>query len=432
MSSFDPAYSETVDYLYRLQFHGIRPGLGTTLRLLSLLGDPHRAFRSLHIAGTNGKGSTAVVAAQILRAAGLRTGLYTSPHLIDFTERIRIDGEPVAAERIVEWTDRLRSLLPSDLSVTFFEFTTALAFGIFAESGCEVVVAEAGLGGRFDATNVLTPLASVITNVDYDHEEFLGESLFKIASEKAGIIKRGVPVVTAADLPAVREVIEQSAAKKDAPLLLFGRDFSAFGAPPGPVTFQGREIYDLITPLAGDHQTKNIACAVAAIETIAQRGISISGKAIRSGVASACWEGRLEKVRDSPEVLLDGAHNPAGARALADYLKRVIGPGRKLILVAGIMRDKRIEQILAPLLPLSDTLIAARPQIPRAAEPDRIVQAAESLGKRALSASGVAEALALAESLARPADLICVTGSLYTVGEARAHYLGMTVSPLRG
>lgn len=432
------SYPKAIEYLYGLQWHGIKLGLDNIRRLMTVLNEPHRRFRSVHIAGTNGKGSTAAMVAAILAAAGYRTGLYTSPHLIDFTERIRINGEPISRDAAARLTDRVRTAA-ADLPVTFFEFTTAIAFLYFADSAVDFVVAEVGMGGRYDATNVLTPLVSVITPVDFDHQAYLGDTIERIAAEKAGIIKPSVPVVTAAERPEAVSVIRNVCHEQNAPLYRLGFEVRVEGETPQRFGYHGihGSLANLNCSLLGRHQLSNAACALAALELLGQTGISIGEEAVRRGLSSVRWEGRLEPMPPAPSgaaVILDGAHNPAGARVLRAFLEewRPSRP-KRLILVVGILRDKDIDGILEELVPIADEVIVTRPRYERAVAADDLKRHLDKYGVRVTVCEPLEEALRYAQSAAAAADRICITGSLYTVGEARSYLKGLAQpSALRG
>lgn len=427
--------SSSQDYLHRLQWHGIRPGLERMSRLLSLLGHPEKQFRSVHVAGTNGKGSTAAMIASVLQAAGYQVGLYTSPHLIDFSERIRINGVLILSEEVIRLTGRLKTMIDAhaeDFSetLTFFEFTTALAFFYFAEAKVSWAVVEVGLGGRLDATNLLSPEVCAITNIGLDHQEYLGETIAEIASEKAGIIKWKTPVVTAVSQPAALSVLMELAEKQQAPLIRVGSDIFVEGSSPEDFLYRGECTLQIHCPLLGAHQRINSAVAIGVIEALQRKGVVVSGQAIVAGIEGVVWEGRLEVVRRDPLVLLDGAHNPAGARALADFLTGV-DPERegRHWLVVGIMKDKDIAGILEPLLPWADDLVFTRPNAERAADPLLLKIASKRQGA---IYDTVSQAIEGVESTLGPRDTVVMTGSLYLVGEAKAIYSGLAPSPLRG
>ncbi|MEE9204484.1 MAG: folylpolyglutamate synthase/dihydrofolate synthase family protein [Nitrospirales bacterium] len=429
------SYPESIQFLYALQKQGIKLGLDTIEALLQRLGRPHERYATLHIGGTNGKGSTAAMAAAVLQSAGYRVGLYTSPHLVDFRERIRVNGCAISEATVTDLTAHLRETVEHGLHPTFFEFTTALAFQHFADSDVEVAVVEVGLGGRFDATNVVTPIAAAITNIALDHQNYLGDTIEAIAFEKAGIIKPRVPVVVGRLSSEAAEVIRRVASKQAAPLWTLKRDFRVDGESLAGFHYSGPQLTcpDLFCPLAGTHQLDNVACALALLEVATRWGFRLSDEAIQAGLRELIWEGRLETVEFGPRVVLDGAHNPAAAQAVAAYLatQRIEHPDARIIVVVGMMRDKDREGFLRTVLPHADDMIVTQAQIPRAATVEELLA---SLGERAhgaRTASHPADALQLARSLADPEDLILVTGSLILVGELKALLRGCELSPLR-
>jgi dihydrofolate synthase/folylpolyglutamate synthase len=429
------SYLTAVEFLYGLHRHGIKLGLDTTRELLAGLGHPERRFSSLHIGGTNGKGSTAAIVASVLQAAGYRVGLYTSPHLVDFRERIQVAGAPIEEERVAELTASLREAAGESLDPTFFEFTTAMAFQHFAEAGVDVAVVEVGLGGRFDATNVLTPVASAITNVALDHQEYLGHSIPAIAFEKAGIVKPGVPVIVGRVDDDAAAVIEGVATERGASLYRLAREFHAEGSC-ARFRYAGRERAwdELGCPLEGRHQLDNAACALALLEVASGRGVPVVEAAVRKGLRQVRWEGRLETVERRPWLVLDGAHNPAAASVVAAYLgefRREHG-GARVIAVAGMMRDKDREEFFARLLPQADEIIVTQARVPRAAAPHELGASVAACGRTAQVVPDPHDALALARRMATPDDLILVTGSLMLVGEVKALLRGCGLSPLRG
>jgi dihydrofolate synthase/folylpolyglutamate synthase len=426
------SYQTTIEYLFGLQKHGIKFGLSNSRELMRLLGDPHERFRSVHIAGTNGKGSTAAFLAGMLMAAGYRVGLYTSPHLVSFTERIRINGTPVTEARVVELAERVRSryegLTPAGggpFMPTFFEVTTAMAFAHFAEERIDVAVIEAGMGGRLDSTNVIAPMVSVITNIDVEHTEYLGDTIEKIAGEKAGIIKQGIPVVTGAIQPEAVAVIERAAAAAGSAMFRMSKDFSAEKLTAGPeqiFDYRGiaARLAGLRITMLGQHQIGNACLALAAAECVRKAGMAMPDGAIRTGLATAAWEGRLERVAERPDVYLDGAHNPASARVLADALRELRKKYRRLVLVLGILMDKDYRGIIGQLAPLADRVVVTKPQYSRALDVHSLAAEIRALHDDTVSAASVAEAIEAARGDAGPDGLVVITGSLYTVGDARA------------
>lgn len=429
-------YQASLEFLYGLQKHGIKLGLETIQAILARLGDPQRCYQTLHIGGTNGKGSTAAMTAAILQAAGYRVALYTSPHLVDFRERIRINGQPISESAVTALTEQIRGVAGASIRPTFFEFTTALAFQYFAEMHIDVAVVEVGMGGRFDATNVLTPLVATITNVALDHQAYLGETIDAIAFEKAGIIKAGVPVVVGRLSREASVVIDRIAGQRRASCYRLNSEFKVRGETVAGFHYEGleRSYRDLTCPLLGDHQLDNAACALAMLELASGRGLPVSEAAVRSGLGRVQWEGRLEIVEHRPLLLLDGAHNPAAAEVVAAYLRqhRRAHPRSRIILVVGMLRDKDRETFLRTVLPVVDEVIVTQVRLARSAT---IGELRDALGPWAVAARAVpisAEALTLARQLAGPDDLICVTGSLMLVGEVKALLRGCEVSPLHG
>lgn len=430
------SYLQSVEFLYGLQKHGIKPGLGTIQALLDRLDHPERRYPSLHIGGTNGKGSTATMAASMLQAAGCRVGLYTSPHLVDFRERIRVNGDIISEERVAVLTHCVRAAAGEPREPTFFEFTTAMAFQQFADTGIDVAVIEVGLGGRFDATNVLMPAAVAITNVALDHQEYLGETIGEIAYEKAGIIKPGVPVMVGRVSSEAAAVLSRVAGERGAPLSRLHGDFNVSGTSPARFRYEGmNESYDeLACPLAGRHQLDNAACALALLEAVSERGLPVSEAAVREGLRTVRWEGRLETVESHPALVLDGAHNPDAAAAVAIYLDdfRHQRSGSRVIMVLGMMQDKDREGFLDHLLPYVDEVIVTQAHIPRSAPARELEASLRARGRTANMVPDPADAISLARRMAAPDDLILVTGSLMLVGEAKAILLGCGLSPLRG
>jgi dihydrofolate synthase/folylpolyglutamate synthase len=399
-------------------------GLRNTEAALTNLGEPQRRLRFAHVAGTNGKGSVCAMLEGVLRAAGLKTGLYTSPHLTDFRERIQVRGRWLPVSRLSPLISRVRRAAEG-IPLTFFEFATVMALEEFARRGVEAAVLEVGMGGRLDATNIVSPEVCVITNVSREHTEHLGRTVRLIAAEKAGIIKPNVPVVTAARGAAL-EVIEARSRELGAPLLRLGRDFGCRarhdGGQEGSQVIDyhglGRRLRGVRLGLAGHHQAANAALALAAAEIIAERlGRPLPEEAVRRGLAEVSWPGRLERLGSAPLLLLDGAHNPAGARALAAYLSGIEG---RLILVVGMLRNKDSAAMLRALLPLAERLIACAPKSDRALPAAEIAAQAERLGMAAVEVvPEVGRAVFKALELAKPDGTLCVCGSLYTVGEAR-------------
>jgi dihydrofolate synthase/folylpolyglutamate synthase len=440
--SLDRAYRETIDYLYALQKHGIKLALSNSHALMALMGDPHRKFRSVHVAGTNGKGSTSAFIASMLQAAGYRVGLYTSPHLVSFTERIRINAVLITEAKVVELAGRVRDAARKAefadgmvaFSPTFFEVTTAMAFTYFAEEGVDIAVIEVGMGGRLDSTNVITPLVSVITNIELEHTEFLGTTLREIAGEKAGVIKQGVPVVTGAMQQEVITVIEWEAAAREAEVYRLSKDFM-----PVPIASQRAQIFDyrginasyekVRINMLGRYQVDNASLALATIECLRNAGIIVDEAAVRRGLEQTRWEGRLELMARKPDIYLDGAHNPASAQMLAATVREMKSAYRRTILVIGILQDKDCGGIIAALVPLADHVVVTKPQYSRAMEVQALASAIRRLHGSVDTAETVGEAIAMARDNISLDDLVLITGSLYMVGDARAVFHPETDRP---
>ncbi len=431
--SDDQSYQETIKYLYALQKHGIKLALANSYCLMDLMDNPHRKFRTVHVAGTNGKGSTSSYLAGMLMAAGFRVGLYTSPHLVSFTERIRINGTPIGEARVVDLAQRVRDAyrrLPAadgntEISPTFFEVTTAMAFTCFAEEGIDIAVIEVGMGGRLDSTNVIRPLVSVITNIDLEHTDFLGSTIEQIAGEKAGIVKPGVPLVTGVVQPEAMRVVEGAAAKQQARILRLGKDFSAEYAGIGSeqiFDYRGIQVHyrGLRLQMLGRYQIDNACLALAAVECLRDTGIKVDENAVRLGLGQARWEGRMERVMNSPDIFLDGAHNPASAKKLSVLIRDLMPAYRRLILIIGILGDKDYRGIVSELAPLADHVVVTKPQYSRALNVQVLADEICRLHAHVSTAETVGEALSRARDMASVDDLILVTGSLYVVGDARA------------
>ncbi len=439
------SYQDTIQYLYNLKRHGIRLGLETIARLAHRLGNPQDRFPSILIGGTNGKGSVSAMIANILKTAGYRTGLYTSPHLQRFTERIRINDEEILEDKVIELVKRIKTeiqgsrsktqTIPHNLSTllpTFFEFVTAMAFTYFADEGIDFGVFEVGMGGRLDATNILTPLVSVITNVSKEHTEFLGEDIREIAGEKGGIIKEGGLVITGADGEAL-EVLRDICSKRDARILALNEDFDVVTGDGGRFDYKGSlSLKGLESGLMGRHQISNAALAISAIEALIDYGVDIDESAIRQGLKTVKWHGRLELMDlKARHILLDCAHNPAGAGVLKEFLERGDISFKRLILIIGILRDKEIDRILETLVPLSDIVIPVQPDEERAAPVDLLMERAKRYIHSPDSINAirdVAEAVEFGLKTAEPNDLVCITGSIFTVGEARKAMEGLISS----
>jgi dihydrofolate synthase/folylpolyglutamate synthase len=416
------SYRDTINWLFGLQKFGIKLGLSNVGRLLELLDNPHHNLRFIHIAGTNGKGSTAAYLHAIYNRAGYRPGLYTSPHLVDFSERIVIGGTPIAHSRVITLVNHLRSVCRRNNleNITFFEFVTALALTYFAQHNADPVILETGMGGRLDATNVVEPLLTIITSISRDHTAHLGPTLMHITTEKAGIIKQGCPCVSAVTRPGPRDCIRRTCHDKDAQLLEYGRDFKIRSSSDGYTYHGHNQSYTGLHPgLAGHHQARNAALAIAAVEFLRTNGYELKNSDVRDGIQSCFWPGRLETVQRAPHhIVLDGAHNSAAWQVLTRALKNECDSGR-LVLILGCMRDKNM-QSLAKLASQAHTCIFFKPCMNRSADRDYLEKyIVFSEEKRVFWCESIAESLELAYAKTGPQNMICITGSMFAVGEAR-------------
>jgi dihydrofolate synthase/folylpolyglutamate synthase len=405
---------------------GMRPGLERVEELLGALGHPEQRYTLVQVGGTNGKGSVAAMLASILKAGGHRVGLFTSPHLCSFRERIRVNAEPIAPDAVVDGVDALGTLI-ARFDASMFEATTALALDHFAREAVDVAVLEVGLGGRLDATTVGRPAATVLTRIDLDHQRYLGSTLAAIAGEKAAIIRSGI-ALSAAQAPEVEEVILRRAEQVRVPLLTEGRDLSVKAHPQGlsghriSCAGPGFTLDDLDLPLLGAHQPGNALLAVAAAHVL-----GAGEPAIRAGLARAHWPGRLEIVRHDPLLVLDGAHNPAGARALARALRELFGQA-PLTLVLGLSDDKDAPGILSALAPLATRLVLTRADNPRAVDPRALVGALPAASPRPEIVDSAAEALQLAMAPGHT-PIVCIAGSLYLLGDVLTALAGEPDKP---
>jgi dihydrofolate synthase/folylpolyglutamate synthase len=394
-------YEDAIKFLYGLQLFGAKLGLENTFRLADLCGNPQSQLRFIHVAGTNGKGSTCAMLDSIYRAAGLRVGLFTSPHLISFRERTQVNRQLITEQKVIEQVGTIQGVLANfsaENHPTFFEVVTVMALRHFAAEKCDLVIWETGLGGRLDATNIVRPLASVITNVQLDHEKWLGENLEKIATEKAGIIKLGVPVLTSAANPRVRAVIAAAATFEQAPLFVISRPLD-----------------DVQLPLLGEHQQLNAALARATVRYLREQ-IPVSDDVIRRGLETVSWPGRLQVVKRGDQTfLLDGAHNPAGAEALRAAIQEHFA-GRSATIILGVMRDKDYPVICDILAPLAAKVIACRVSSERSADPHELVRHCAQANPKAPATVAESIETAIEKTVLDP--FVVITGSLHFVGHA--------------
>lgn len=434
-------YDDTIKYLYNLQKYGIKFGLENINKLMYAFENPHLSFLTVHVAGTNGKGSTSAIISSILQTMGLTVGLFTSPHLINFTERIRINGKEIAEEEVINLAYEVRDMVEriDNLHPTFFEVVTAIAMLYFKRKNVDIGVFEVGMGGRLDATNIIKPEVSVITNIDFDHTEFLGKTLKEISFEKAGIIKNGVPVVTSSQSKDSMDIIRHVAKEKNANLYIYGKDFYSkikkedlFGT-----SFDyydsDSEIRDLFLPLIGSHQAQNASLAIKAVKLlkkniqeslINKNFINNWDDFIRKGIEQVEWKGRLEIIQTRPPILIDGAHNPQAAEAVSKTIKQIFGATFKnFIIIFGIMADKDIKGIIKPFLTFASDIILTSPAYSRAATPEKLAEIVKSMGFFNIKIEKtVKDAIEKAKELALTSyedSLIVITGSFYTIGEAK-------------
>jgi dihydrofolate synthase/folylpolyglutamate synthase len=444
------AFQEALDYLYSFIDYSVQRSyryspeefdLGRVRQLLAALGDPQEQYPSVHVAGTKGKGSVTALISSCLRLGGYRTGDYTSPHLLHFTERIRVDGQPIPEARVVELVERMKPAVAGIPKLTTYELTTAMAFLYFALEQVDWAVVEVGLGGRLDATNVLLPRACVITSLSYDHMHLLGNSLSDIAREKAGIIKPAVPVVLAPQQHEALKVVTEIAAQRGSPVIQVGRDWLYA---PGNHDLEGQTLYiwsaaeqrlmdDYVEaaggdewappryeiPLLGYHQVVNAAVAYAALQTLRGQGLALPERAVRQGFRSVEWPGRFQVLCSSPAVVVDSAHNRDSALklriALDDYF-----PGMPVTLIFGASGDKDIPGMLDELAPRIARLIVTQAVHPRAESPQALAELGRAHGLRVEIQVPVAAALERALALAGPGEVILATGSLFVAGEVLA------------
>jgi dihydrofolate synthase/folylpolyglutamate synthase len=419
------SYREALRFLSGIDGMGIRLGLDRLGRVLDRLGRPQDACPAVLIAGTNGKGSVAAMTACVLAAAGLRTGLYTSPHLLDLRERIRVDGRWITEDHLAAHVLAIRDALAGE-SLTWFEFVTAAAFLEFRRARADIAVLEVGLGGRLDATNLAgDPAVSVITTINREHTAYLGRTLREIAGEKAGVLRTGGTCVTGVRQAPVLRVLEECCRNASSQLLRLGREFHARPAGPGRFSFRGRfgEERDLPCPLPGRHQVDNAAVALAALEVLVERGFPVKEAAVRDGLAATRWEGRMERIPGAPPLLLDGAHNPAAMSVLCRALRREARE-RRIVFLFGALEDKDAAAMIRRMHGVASGVVFV--DVP--SDRTRFAKDLEKLASRLLpvpveACPDVREGLEKARKAAGSRGLVCVTGSLYLVGAVKKLFL---------
>lgn len=421
-------YSEALDYIYGANRFGPRNGLKNTQKLLMRMGNPQNCFKSIHIAGTNGKGSTAAMFTNILMSQGYRVGMFTSPHLEEFTERIQIDLESIAEEDVARIASTIKGYIDDMVAdgknhPRAFEIITAIGFQYFAEQGVDYAVVETGLGGRIDSTNVVSPELAIITSISHDHMGILGEDIESIAFEKAGIIKPNTPVIIYPQADAASKVLREVASEQNAPIYEVDDAkvdivYSKFGEQVFNFEYENYKLKEVTIHLTGRHQILNAATVLMATLALNEAGAKIADESILNGLAASKWPGRLEKIRTAPDIILDGAHNVASACVLARAITEYYN-GRRLILVIGILNDKEVDRILEILCPLAHAVIITHPDSYRAVDTRILCQKAKPYCKDVTIIEDVAAAIDRVTSLADPSDIIVLSGSLYLIGEAR-------------
>jgi len=449
MEDVEKKYQDALDFLYSFIDYSLKRNFRNAAEKFNLermrnfmhhLGDPHQDYRIIHVAGTKGKGSVSAFCANVLAAQGYKTGLYTSPHMVEFTERIRINGQDIPKDALVEIVDILRPVTEKVQEITTFELMTALAFVYFSQHDVDFAVFEVGLGGRLDATNIVDPVVSVITSISYDHVQILGNTLSEIAGEKGGIIKPNTPVVVAPQKEEARLKLEEIAQARNAPLIQVGRDylyaadshaldgqtFLVWTPDEQPMVDEfiesgGRHVWSplrLRIPLLGFHQVENAATAYAALKTAEKLGVEISQEAFREGFSSVRWPGRMEVIQRNPIVVIDSAHNRYSAmrlrQALDDYF-----PGLPVVMVLGVSEDKDVDGICQELLPRVRRVITTQSIHPRAMDAQTLVDLVHRAGRSALAVTPIESAVAKAIEEAAQEAVVLITGSVFVAAAAR-------------
>jgi dihydrofolate synthase/folylpolyglutamate synthase len=413
-------YNNCMKAMNSLKKFGIKPGLSRITDILKSLDNPQDNFSCIHVAGTNGKGSIASALSSIFSASGYKVGLYTSPHLVKFNERIRINNLPVSDRRIVESYNAVNKVIKNSLEATFFELSTAMSFYEFYRQKVDWAVIETGMGGRLDATNVIRPVISIISNISVEHKKYLGNTIEKIAGDKGGVIKKSVPVITGVKQKKAITVLEKTAAKQSAPFYRLGKDFRIRRNKDKTFNYSGINtvLKNMRTGLPGSHQMDNAALVIAACEILNRNKTNFSLENIRQGLEQNKWPGRLEKISSSPHIILDGAHNLAGARMLAEFLSENMRD-KNITLIIGILDDKPYASMLKSLLTVCARAILTRPEVERALSPEKLFRKANKIIQDIEIIPDVEEAVKHAIKISSASDVICIAGSLYLVGEAK-------------
>ena len=413
--------AQAIEYIHSVCWKGSIPGLGRTQTLLEKMGNPEKKLKFVHIAGTNGKGSTAAMTASILRKAGYRTGLYTSPYIYRFHERMQVDGEEISDEDLAAVTEFVKPLADSmEESPTEFELVSCIAFEYFYRKHCDIVVLEVGMGGALDSTNVIeTPEVAVITNIGLDHTEYLGDTVEKIAQTKSGIFKQGGHAVVYRSTPSVEAVYEQVCAEKN--VSLKKADFDSLRLKQH--TLEGQVFdcgarKDLVLPLLGDHQLHNAAVVLAIADTLIEQGWKISEENIREGIRDVRWPGRFDIVSRKPLFIIDGGHNPQCIEALVKNIQDYL-TGKRVIALTGVLADKDYADMYKPVMPLVDRFVCITPPNPRKLEAKLLAQYLRDTGAEATGCDTIPEGVALAMELAGEDGVVLCFGSLYSIGAIR-------------
>ena len=413
-------YNDCLKTMYGLRRFGIKLGLGTIRKILAGLDHPQNKFNCIHIAGTNGKGSVASALASILRRGGYTVGLYTSPHLVRFNERIQINNQPISDNDVVDAYQAVKKVHSGNREPTFFEFATAMALYTFGRKSVDWAVIETGMGGRLDATNMINPSLAIITNISLEHREYLGNTLAQIAAEKAGIIKSRLPVITGIRQKNALSVVTDIARKKSAPLYCFGTDFKVRRNSSGLFSYFGIDNAwrNLQTGMLGNYQVDNAALVLAAVEILNQKHTHLDLAAIQGGLSKNRWPGRLEIAGSKPLIILDGAHNFMAARNLCQYLAQNLSD-KKITYIIGILDDKPYKSMLNSLLPVGSRIILTKAKIDRAMPPETLFPIAKRILNDVTIIPDVSQAINHALKTASADEVICIAGSLYVVGEAK-------------
>ena len=454
--SYDPEYNQALAYLYGLQKFGIKFGLSKTENLLKAFGDPQRKLRLIHVAGSNGKGSVSAMLASVYSRMGYMTGLFTSPHLVDFRERFQINGRMISQEQTLDLIQEIQEKTDPGEPPTFFEFVTAMALIYFHRQEVDLGIMEVGLGGRLDATNTIFPLMTIITTITLEHQEFLGKTLKKIALEKAGIIKNRVPLVSGVTQKGIQVLYQKICREKNVPFFLAGRDFKTRKRGQGKFDYFGRgglvgekgksfsflgkgafnaerrtpnalgmkkqmELKELHLGLLGNHQIKNACLALTAVHLLQAEGFPVTEEKIREGLRKVFWPARMEILSQRPFVILDGAHNKGAMKVLAEGLRENF-LYQRFFLIIGIMKDKDIRGVMSQIAPLADFVFLTRAEYERSAEPEVLKTHLTGIQVPCRLFPGIPQAMDQALQEAGEGDLICITGSLFVAGEARAYW----------